>query len=129
MYRIEGVFGMHILGGASVHIKAIGSTHPIPHQSKTIREKDRGQHRWEEPGSFMCPCMLLVHASIYCTTVYTPDDHYHSALLTNLTTITIPHCFPPRRSWTTSRSVGRWLLLSLCSPSSKPSWQIPSQDL
>ena len=34
---IEGVGGMHILGGASVHIKAIGST-PIPHQSKTSSE-------------------------------------------------------------------------------------------
>ena len=32
LVRIEGVWGVHILGGAYVHIKAIGST-PIPHQS------------------------------------------------------------------------------------------------
>ena len=34
---------MHILGGASVHIKAIGST-PIPHQSKTSSEGIWGQY-------------------------------------------------------------------------------------
>ena len=41
---IECVVGMHILGGASDHIKAIGSTPIIPHQSKTSSERIGGQY-------------------------------------------------------------------------------------
>ena len=41
---IKGIIlWMHILGGANVHIKAIGST-PIPHQSKTNTEGIWGQY-------------------------------------------------------------------------------------
>ena len=47
--RIEGVVGMRILGGASVHIKAISST-PNPHQSKSSNEEKRGQYRLEHAG-------------------------------------------------------------------------------
>ena len=41
--RIKDVLGMNILGGASVHIKAIGST-PIPHQNKNSSRGIRGQY-------------------------------------------------------------------------------------